>query len=108
MGPNPSQSPKITGEKTFNPTHRGTRDAMEQFFNPKSIAVIGANDKPNSIGSALMDNIIQGGFTGTVIPINPHHETIHGLKAYGTVTEVDPAPEMAIIATRSEEHTSEL
>ncbi|MGD9948057.1 MAG: acetate--CoA ligase family protein, partial [Desulfobulbus sp.] len=72
---------------------------MEQFFNPKSIAVIGANDKPNAIGSALMDNIIQGGFTGTVIPINPNHETVRGLKAYGSITEVDPAPELAIIAT---------
>ncbi|MGE4560458.1 MAG: GNAT family N-acetyltransferase [Desulfobulbus sp.] len=72
---------------------------MEQFFNPKSIAVIGANDKPNAIGSALMDNIIQGGFTGTVIPINPNHETVRGLKAYGSITEVEPAPEMAIIAT---------
>jgi acetyltransferase len=72
---------------------------MEQFFNPKSIAVIGANDKPNAIGSALMDNIIQGGFTGTVIPINPNHETVRGLKSYASITEVDPAPEMAIIAT---------
>lgn len=72
---------------------------MEQFFNPKSIAVIGANDKPNAIGSALMDNIIQGGFTGTVIPINPNHATVRGLKAYASITEVEPAPEMAIIAT---------
>ncbi|ADW18264.1 CoA-binding domain protein [Desulfobulbus propionicus DSM 2032] len=72
---------------------------MEQFFDPQSIAVIGANDKPNAIGSALMDNIIQGGFRGTVIPINPHHETVRGLKAYATITEVEPAPEMAIIAT---------
>jgi acetyltransferase len=46
-----------------------------------------------------MDNIIQGGFTGTVIPINPNHETVRGLKSYASITEVDPAPEMAIIAT---------
>ncbi len=72
---------------------------MEQFFNPRSIAVIGANDTPNAIGSALMDNLIQGGFTGTVVPINPNHETVRGLKAYGSIIEVDPPPEMAIIAT---------
>nr|WP_320012965.1 GNAT family N-acetyltransferase [uncultured Desulfobulbus sp.] len=72
---------------------------MEQFFNPKSIAVIGANDKPNAIGSALMDNLIQGGFPGTIIPVNPNHETVRGLKAYGSVVQINPPPEMAIIAT---------
>jgi len=72
---------------------------MEQFFDPKSIAVIGANDRQGSIGSALIDNLIQGGYTGTVVPVNPNHETIHGLKAYATITEVEAAPEMAIIAT---------
>lgn len=72
---------------------------MEQFFDPKSIAVIGANDRQGSIGAALMDNLIQGGFAGAVVPINPHHQTIRGLQAYATITEVDPAPELAIIAT---------
>ena len=72
---------------------------MEQFFDPKSVAVIGANDRQGSIGSALIDNLIQGGYTGTIIPVNPNHETIHGLKAYATITEVESAPEMAIIAT---------
>jgi acetyltransferase len=72
---------------------------MEQFFDPKSIAVIGANDRQGSIGSALIDNLIRGGYTGTIVPVNPNHETIHGLKAYATITEVETAPEMAIIAT---------
>jgi acetyltransferase len=72
---------------------------MEQFFNPKSIAVIGANDKPNSIGSALIDNLIQGGYNGTIVPVNPNYETVRGLKAFGAITEVESAPELAIIAT---------
>jgi acetyltransferase len=72
---------------------------MEPFFNPKSIAVIGANNTQGAIGSALMDNLVDGGYSGTVIPVNPNHELIHGLKAYGSITEVDPPPELAIIAT---------
>jgi len=72
---------------------------MEQFFDPKSIAVIGANDRQGSIGAALIDNLIQGGYSGTVIPVNPNHETVRGLKAYATITQVEPAPELAIIAT---------
>jgi acetyltransferase len=72
---------------------------MEPFFNPKSIAVIGANNTQGAIGSALMDNLVDGGYSGTVIPVNPNHELIHGLKAYGSITEVNPPPELAIIAT---------
>lgn len=57
---------------------------MEQFFNPKSIAVIGANDRQGSFGSNLVDNLILGGFAGAVIPVNPNHDLVHGLKAWGT------------------------
>lgn len=72
---------------------------MEQFFNPKSIAIIGANDRQGSIGSALIENLIQGGYSGAIIPVNPNHETIHGRKSYGTITELETPPDLAIIAT---------
>ncbi|MBV5319154.1 MAG: bifunctional acetate--CoA ligase family protein/GNAT family N-acetyltransferase [Desulfobulbaceae bacterium] len=72
---------------------------MEQFFNPKSIAVIGANDRQGSFGSNLVDNLILGGFAGPVIPVNPNHALVHGLKAYASITEIDPPPDLAIIAT---------
>lgn len=72
---------------------------MEQFFNPKSIAVIGASDQPDSVGSALMENIFQNGFKGPVVPINPNYETVHGQRCYADILQVDPAPELAIIAT---------
>ena len=72
---------------------------MEQFFNPKSIAVIGANDRQGSVGAALIDNLIQGGYDGIIIPVNPRHDTVRGLKSYRAITEVEPPPEMAIVAT---------
>ena len=72
---------------------------MDQFFNPDSIAVIGANDKPGAIGSALVNNLVQGGFSGKIHPVNPNHERIHGLKTYSSIAEIDPPPDLAIIAT---------
>lgn len=72
---------------------------MEQFFDPKSIAVIGANDRPVSIGAALIDNLLQGGFSGAIYPVNPNYATVRGLKAYPAITAIEPAPELAIIAT---------
>ena len=72
---------------------------MEQFFDPKSIAVIGANDRPISIGAALIDNLLLGGYTGAIYPVNPNYSTVRGLKAYPTITAIEQLPELAIIAT---------
>ena len=71
---------------------------MEQFFNPKSIAVIGASDKPDSIGHTLVQNLIDGGYNGTILPVNPHLEEVHGLKAYRAITDAPPFTDLAIVA----------
>ena len=71
---------------------------MEQFFNPKSIAVIGASDKPDSIGHTLVQNLIDGGYDGTILPVNPHLEEVHGLKAYRAITDAPPFTDLAIVA----------
>ena len=71
---------------------------MEQFFNPKSIAVIGASDKPGSIGHTLVQNLIDGGFAGTILPVNPNREQVHGLQAYHAITDAPPFTDLAIIA----------
>lgn len=72
---------------------------MEQFFNPKSVAVIGASDKPGSIGSALILNLVQGGYRGKIFPIHPNKTVIHDLIAYPSVTKINESPDLAIIAT---------
>ena len=71
---------------------------MEQFFNPKSIAVIGASDKPDSIGHTLVQNLIDGGYDGEILPVNPHLEEVHGLKAYRAITDAPPFTDLAIVA----------
>ena len=71
---------------------------MEQFFSPKSIAVIGASDKPDSIGHTLVQNLIDGGYDGTILPVNPHLEEVHGLKAYRAITDAPPFTDLAIVA----------
>ena len=71
---------------------------MEQFFNPHSIAVIGASDKPDSIGHTLVQNLIDGGYDGTILPVNPHLEEVHGLKAYRAITDAPPFTDLAIVA----------
>ena len=72
---------------------------LDKVFQPKSIAVIGASDKPNSVGSALMTNLLQAGFKGPIVPINPHSAAVHGIMTYSTIGSLPLVPDLAVIAT---------
>src|SRR3974390_3133907 len=72
---------------------------LDKMFRPQSVAVIGASDKPHSVGSALMTNLIRAGFSGPIIPINPHAAAVHGIMAYKDVASLPITPDLAVIAT---------
>ncbi|MCF8038423.1 MAG: CoA-binding protein, partial [Desulfohalobiaceae bacterium] len=72
---------------------------LEHLFNPASVAVIGASEKSGSIGSALMQNMLQAGFPGRLIPVNPNSSTVHGLPALPDIREAAEAVDLAVIAT---------
>jgi acetyltransferase len=71
---------------------------LDSFFKPDSVAVIGASEKAGSIGSILVQNLIQAGFPGAIYPINPKYPEIHGLSAFPVVTAVPDPVELAIVA----------
>jgi len=72
---------------------------LDKMFRPQSIAVIGASDKPNSVGSALMTNLLRAGFSGPIVPVNPRAAAVHGIMAYKDVANLPITPDLAIIAT---------
>jgi len=59
---------------------------LEGFFNPRRIAVIGANENPGLIGYFIIRNMIGKGFKGVVYPINPHSESAQGVESYKTIS----------------------
>jgi acetyltransferase len=71
---------------------------LDKIFEPRSVAVIGASEREGSIGYALMRNLIQAGYDGRLVPVNPRYSTIHGLEAYPSVAEVDHRVDLAVIA----------
>lgn len=73
--------------------------SLEKIFNPKTIAVIGASSRKNSVGSSLVENLLVSGYEGIVYPINPKHKSIHGVKAYQNVKETPDRIDLAIICT---------
>jgi acyl-CoA synthetase (NDP forming) len=69
---------------------------LEQFFNPKTIAVIGANGNPNKVGFALMKNL--NNFQGNVIAINPKHDFVFNRPSYKSVRYYKGKIDLTIIA----------
>lgn len=72
---------------------------LEYLFRPKSVAVIGASTKPRSVGITVMRNLLEGGFGGPIMPVNPHYEAVAGVLAYANVASLPRAPELAVICT---------
>lgn len=70
---------------------------LDTFFSPQSVAVIGASRDPEKLGYAVLNNIITGGFSGKVYPINPKADEILDLKVYPSVLEVPDSIDLAII-----------
>jgi acetyl coenzyme A synthetase (ADP forming)-like protein len=73
---------------------------FEAFFEPKSVAVIGASTNPEKLGHAVLDNLVNGGYYEDgrkVYPINPGAESILGLKAYPSVTDVEGSIDLGVI-----------
>lgn len=58
---------------------------LDHLFHPHTLALIGASVKPHSVGSVVMKNLLNGGFQGTIWPVNPKYDVIEGVTAYASV-----------------------
>ena len=72
---------------------------LNRIFKPRQVAVVGASEKAGTIGTALMRNLIDGGFSGKLLPVNPKYKTIHGHESFGSVSSLETGVNLAIIAT---------
>ena len=72
---------------------------LDYIFKPKSIAVIGASNTVGSAGYRVFRNLIGSGYEGVVYPVNPKHDSIQGVQAYPSVTDLPKVVDLAIIST---------
>lgn len=75
---------------------------LTPLFEPQSIAIIGASETPGSVGSTVVRNVIEGGYTGKLYFVNPRHETVFGQKAYDSVESIPQRLDLAVICTKAE------
>jgi acetyltransferase len=92
----PSSSRKGTPTTVFRYKHH---HPLRVFFEPESIAVIGATEKVGSVGRTLLWNLISTPFGGTVFPINPKRSNVLGIKAYPNLAALPQQVDLAVITT---------
>jgi acetate---CoA ligase (ADP-forming) len=71
--------------------------ALRRFFRPERVAVVGASRNKLAIGGLVFDNLIQGGFSGVVYPVNPHSPYVQGVAAYPSLRECPEPPDLVIV-----------
>ncbi len=71
---------------------------LTSLFKPQSVAVIGASKTPGKIGNAIVRNVIESGYRGSIYPINPRESEIEGLTCYPSVLDVPDPVELAVIS----------
>ena len=76
--------------------------SLDPILKPRSVAVIGASRRPDTIGNEILANIVKYGFTGAVYPVNPNAASIHSIKAYPSVSDIPDAVDLAVIVVPRE------
>ncbi len=77
--------------------------SMRAFFEPRVVAVVGANRARGKIGSEILNNLIVARFTGTIVPVHPTAAQIAGLTAYKHVADIPGSVDLAIIVVSADE-----
>ncbi len=72
---------------------------LDHLFMPVSVALIGASQRPGSLGNILARNLCRGGFTGPLWLVNPKGGTIEGRSVHASIADLPAAPDLAVIAT---------
>ena len=72
---------------------------LRTLFEPRSVALVGASEKPDKVGGRVLENLIGGGFGGRLVAVNPRHTRVRGLPCVASVMDLDEPVDLAVIAT---------
>jgi len=80
-----------------------TMNALKRFFQPKSVAVIGASRDRKKVGGKTLYNMLVYGYTGTIHPVNSKAHSVQGVKSYPTIKDVPDEIDLAVLSVPAEE-----
>ena len=70
---------------------------LDAIFSPASVAVVGASTTPGKVGHDIFVNILKGGYTGTLYPVNPNARAVASVRAYPSISEIPDPVDLAMI-----------
>src|ERR1043166_1438497 len=70
---------------------------LAKLLSPRSVAIVGANDKGNT-GARALKNVVSSGFSGPIYPVNPNYESLEGRKCYPALTALPEVPDSVIVS----------
>ena len=73
------------------------RQPLDAIFRPETVALIGATERPGSVGRTIMWNLVSSPFGGTVFPVNSRRPSVLGIKAYPSIAEVPQRVDLAVV-----------
>ncbi len=73
------------------------KESLDAIFSPEAVAIVGASAIPGKVGHDIFANILKGGFTGTLYPVNPKAKSILSVKTYAAVRDIPDQLDLAII-----------
>jgi acetyl coenzyme A synthetase (ADP forming)-like protein len=92
----------VFAEKAAKRAQVAATASMRAFFEPSSVSVVGASRKRGRIGSEILHNLIDAGFTGTLSAVHPTAKEIQGVAAYPSVASIPGPVDLAVIAVPAE------
>jgi len=72
---------------------------LDAMFTPNSVAVIGATDRPNTVGRTILENLLHGTYHGKLYAVNAKHQEVLGLKAYRNIRDIPQPVDLVVVAT---------
>ncbi|HET6278278.1 MAG TPA: CoA-binding protein, partial [Candidatus Polarisedimenticolia bacterium] len=73
------------------------KHSLDPLLRPRSIAVVGASRRPQTIGYEILHNLVSHGFEGAVYPVNPQAPVVHSLKCYPSLCAIPDPIDLAVI-----------
>ena len=79
--------------------YRSESHPLDPLFAPRSVAVIGATERPGSVGRSVLWNLLSNPFGGTVFPVNAKRPNVLGIKAYPKVSDLPDKVDLVVVTT---------
>jgi acetyltransferase len=72
---------------------------FDALFSPRSIVLIGASDRPHSVGQVVGQNLFSAGFAGRIMPVNPRRRVVGGQACFPSIDALPETPDLAVVVT---------